>query len=160
MTTVTHWVVVADSSTATIYSGDAALEDLRPLHRLEHLASRLATHDLVSDDRGRTQAFPGGARSATEPRSSPHEVEVHAFAHEIAQHLRSGLVEHAYEGLVLVAPPAFLGRLKLEIDIRTADRVVGTIAHDYVHTPTEDLGDLVRRQMHERDPVRWAPGRS
>ena len=159
MTTVTHWVVVADSSMAIIYSGDAALDDLSPIHRLEHPASRLATRDLVSDDRGRTRAYRGGERSATEPHHTPHEVEVQAFAHEIAQHLRKGLVEHAYEGLVLVAPPAFLGRLKLEIDIRTSDRVVGTVAHDYVHAAPEHLGDLLRRQLRERDPVRWSPSR-
>jgi protein required for attachment to host cells len=87
-------------------------------------------------------------------------VEVQAFAHEIAQHLRKGLNERAYEGLVIVAPPAFLGRLKLEIDLRTSDRVVGTIAHDYVHAAPEDLGDLLRRQLQERDPVRWAPRRA
>ena len=160
MTPVTHWIVVADSSTATVYSGDASLDDLRSIHRLEHPASRLAARDLVSDDRGRTQAFGGGARSATEPHHTPHEVEVQAFAHEIAQHLRKGLVERAYEGLVLVAPPAFLGRLRLEIDIRTTDRVVGTVAHDYVHAAPADLGDLLRRQLRERDPVRWAPSRS
>jgi protein required for attachment to host cells len=160
MTAVTHWIVVADSSTATVYSGDAALDDLRAIHRLEHPASRLAARDLVTDDRGRTQAFGGGARSATDPHHTPHEVEVQAFAHEIAQHLRKGLVEHAYEGLVLVAPPAFLGRLKLEIDLHTSDRVVGTVAHDYVHAAPGDLGDLLRRQLRERDPVRWAPSRS
>ena len=160
MTPVTHWIVVADSSTATVYSGNAALDDLRPIHRLAHPASRLAARDLVTDDRGRTRAFGGGARSATEPHHTPHEVEVQAFAHEIAQHLRKGLVEHAYEGLVLVAPPAFLGRLKLEIDIRTTDRVVGTVAHDYVHAAPADLGDLLRRHLRERAPVRWAPSRS
>ena len=157
MTTVTHWVVVADSSIANIYSGDAALDDLRLVLRLEHPASRLAARDLVTDDRGRTRAFKGGERSATEPHHTPHEVEVQAFAHEIAQHLRKGLVDHAYEGLVLVAPPAFLGRLKLEIDMRTSDRVVGTVAHDYVHAAPKELGDLLRRQLRERDPVRWTP---
>jgi protein required for attachment to host cells len=159
MTPATHWVVVADSAMATIYAANAELDELHPIHRLEHPASRLATRDLVTDDRGRTQAFRGGSRSATEPQHTPHEVEVQAFAHELAQYLRKGLMEHAYEGLVLVAPPAFLGRLKLEVDVRTAERVVGSIAHDYAHSDPGQVADLILRQLRERDPVRWAPRR-
>ena len=45
-------------------------------------------------------------------------------------------------------------------DSSTATIYSGTVAHDYVHAEPADLGDLLRRQLQERDPVRWAPSRS
>ena len=155
MTIATHWILVADSITATIYKADARLDDLEAVVRLDHAAGRLQARDLVTDDRGRTQAYPGGARSATDPRHTPHENEVHVFAHEVAQTLRKGLTDKAFEGLVLVAPPMFLGRIRSELDVRTTDRVVGSIPHDYTREPVGDLPRLLRKNLLDRAPERW-----
>src|SRR5215204_5094528 len=119
MSKATHWILVAGSASATIYAADARLDALEIVERLNHPAGRLQARDLVTDDRGRTQAYPGGAKSATEGRHTLHQNEVHVFAHEIALRLRKGHLEHAFEGLVLVSPPAMLGQLRLELDVHT-----------------------------------------
>jgi protein required for attachment to host cells len=155
MTPATHWILVADSATATLYEADGRLDGLVVVDRLDHAAGRLPARELVTDDRGRTQAFPGGARSATEGRHTPHQNQVHAFAHQIVQRLRKGLAANAFEGLVLVAPPAMLGQIRLELDARTADRVVSSIAHDYTQHPVADLPRLLRKNLLEREPEHW-----
>jgi protein required for attachment to host cells len=156
MIKATHWVVVADSSTATIYASDDRLDELVPIDGFHHDRSRLPARELVSDDRGRTQALPGGARSAIERRTSLHEHEVETFAKELAQVLRKGVDDDAFEAIVLAASPVFLGHLRTELDPRTAARVVGSVAHDYTRIVLGELPALLRKSL--ADPVvHWRP---
>jgi protein required for attachment to host cells len=157
MTPATHWVLVADSASAVIYTADERLEAFEPIAHLDHPASRLASRDLVTDDRGRTRAFPGGPQSATEPHHTPHQNEVHVFAHALAVRLRKGVDERAFERIVLVAPPALLGQLRLELDVHTSDRVVASIPHDYTRAKVHELPALIRRQLGERPVEHWTP---
>jgi protein required for attachment to host cells len=157
MSKATHWILIAGSTSATIYAADARLDGLEPAAQLHHPAGRLQARDLVTDDRGRTQAFPGGAKSATEGRQSLHQNEVHVFAHEIALRLRKGHLEHEFEGLVLVAPPAMLGQLRLELDVHTSERVVASIPHDYTQAPLAELPGMLRKRVLEGPTQEWSP---
>ena len=141
-----HWVVIADGSAAAIYSADPNLEALDQIATLSHRESRLHARDLVSDDRGRTQSSLG-PRSAVEPQQSVHDNELVTFAREIADRLRKGFDEHAYESLVIAASPAFLGHLRNVLDSRVANAVVGSVAHDYTHIAVQDLAPLLRKNL-------------
>lgn len=146
MLTRNHWVVIADGSAAAIYAADPNLEALDPIANLSHRESRLPARDLVSDDRGRTQSSLG-PRSAVEPQQSVHDNELITFAREIADRLRKGFDEHAYESLVIAASPAFLGHLRNVLDSRVAHTVVGSVAHDYTHIAIQDLAALLRKNL-------------
>ena len=146
METRNHWVVIADGSAAAIYSADPQLEDLERIAELSHRESRMHARDLVSDDRGRTQS-PMGPRSAVEPQVSVHDNELITFAREIAERLRKGFDEHAYENLVIAASPAFLGHLRNVLDSRVANAVVGSVAHDYTQIAVQDLAPLLRKNL-------------
>ena len=141
-----HWVVIADGSAAAIYAADPNLEALDPIAHLSHRESRLPARELVSDDRGRTQSSLG-PRSAVEPQVSVHDNELVTFAREIAERLRKGFDEHAYESLVLAASPAFLGHLRSVLDDRVAHAVVGSVAHDYTHIAVQELAPLLRKNL-------------
>jgi len=146
MDTRNHWVVIADGSAAAIYAADASLEALDKVATLSHRESRLKVGELISDDRGRTQASIG-PRSAPEPQQSVHDNELVTFAREIADRLRKGFDEHAYESLVIAASPTFLGHLRNVLDSRVANAVVGSVAHDYTHIAAQDLAPLLRKNL-------------
>lgn len=146
METRNHWVVIADGSAAAIYAADPQLEDLEPVAQLSHQESRMHARDLVSDDRGRTQS-PMGPRSAVEPQVSIKDNELITFAREIAERLRKGFDDHAYESLVIAASPAFLGHLRNVLDSRVANAVVGSVAHDYTQISLQDLAPLLKKNL-------------
>jgi protein required for attachment to host cells len=140
-----HWVVVADSSAATIYSSDELLQEFRELARLAHPDSRARAGALVSDDRGRTAA--DGRHSALEARTDLHRHQIDVFARELAVELCRGRADRAFERLVVVAPPRFLGLVRGHLDAATSEAVVASIAADLMHEPAHTLPARVRLAM-------------
>lgn len=140
------WVVVADSSRATILSCDRRLRSSETIEALVHAQSRLKAGDLVTSDRGRTRGGrPGrGAVSAMETPTSLDEQEADKFAHEVAQAIRDGQVHNRWESLILVAPPKFLGQLRAVLNQDAATQISETIAKNYTHEKPEDVLSRVR----------------
>ena len=147
----TTWIFVADASRARIYAWRDAKIALHPLQEFFHPQSRLANHELVSDRPGRVQqgtppsrgnssAGPNkGNRSAMEPPTSPKTVEHEHFAHELAAVLYKGLVTHAYQRLVMVAAPQFLGLLRQVVSDQVTKQVVASLDKDYTSLTTAEL---------------------
>jgi protein required for attachment to host cells len=98
-----------------------------------------ATHDLVSDREGRSFSSHGTGRSAIESHSDPHRELKKKFAHELADVLARGLQQHAYDRLIIVAPPAALGDLRVAISDHVRAKVVGEVAHDLTKTPNGEV---------------------
>jgi protein required for attachment to host cells len=76
-----------------------------------------------------------------EPTKPPHQVESDRFAHSIAKLLESGLAENAYEQLVLVAPPSFLGLLRAALSETVAKHIKLTLDKDYTALEVRDLAE-------------------
>jgi protein required for attachment to host cells len=111
----TIWVVVADSARARLFraaGNRAPLEEQTDLLLPDAL---LREQDLVSDRPGRAFDSAGAGRHAMEPRTSAKEVESRRFAARIADLLEAERQAGAYGRLVLVAPPAFLGYLRVAL---------------------------------------------
>lgn len=140
------WLIVADASRARIFATDYLLHIDRLVEEMVNDAGRAHERDLVSDDRGRTQAFPGGERSAMEP-AGHREKEVQRFAKAIGERLERARLDKAYERLVVVAPPQFLGTLREALPRTVAEMVQSEVAKDYVHASQQELTDLVRNSM-------------
>lgn len=143
----THWILIADASRARILASDELFGDLAVVQELVHPASRMHTSELVTDDRGRSQAYPGGAGTAMDAHTDPSEVEKAAFAREVNQALSKGADEHAYEALVIAAAPKFLGYLRDLLPPRVAGRVTVEIHHDYTRTPLHELAPLLKKHL-------------
>jgi protein required for attachment to host cells len=106
---------------------------------LSHPESRLHDTELSSDLPGRTFDIQGQGRHGMEPATDPKEREAQAFAAEIARHIERGRHEGNFDGLVLIAPPKFLGRLRAELTKPARDALVGELDKNLVEADTKTL---------------------
>jgi protein required for attachment to host cells len=153
----TTWCLVCDAS--------RLFRTKPPGHRYEliasfdHPESRARVSDLVADVNGRKPAGgsrglgvvrsrPSGfhGRPGVEADADPKEVEAQKFARDLAAEMEKGLDEHAYDALVLVAPPHFLGMVRAKVSEQVAKRVEGTIDKDLAAMEPREIERLVRAQ--------------
>ena len=136
------WVVVADSTRARILTLEQRA--LTELEDLVHPASRTADHDLVSDRGGRTfDSSRQGGRHTMEPQHTPKEVEVEAFARELAQRLHAARARGEFDELILIAAPQFLGQLSAHLDEVTQRLVTRRIDKNLARHGLDDIANTL-----------------
>ena len=133
------WIVVGDASRARIFETDSVTDELEEVGNLVHPASRLHRRDIDSDAPGRSYHSTTSERHAFSLGRDPKEQTAIDFAKEVAAHLEKGRLEARFQHLVLVAPPAFLGRLRAEFKHPLADCVTREIAKELSHLKTHEL---------------------
>ncbi len=141
-----NWVLIADSSRATLLETDTQYEQWKVLQELEHPASRLEGVDLMADDRGRTapRQRDSARRAAMAPSTPPRQVEFEKFSRQLARVLEHGHDHNAYVGAVLIAPPAFLGLLRAAMVDTVARAVAAEIDKNLTHERPEDVIAMLR----------------
>jgi len=132
------WILVANASVATVYCNEGPNKGLTRVKTLEHAASREKGSDLVSDRPGHSQSH-GNGHGALVAAKSPKEVEAQRFALELSRKLNQGRTEHAYQRLVLIASPHFMGLLNQQIDPHVRQLVSVSIEKDYTKLPEKEL---------------------
>lgn len=138
-------IVVADQGDARFY--DRAGAALRPAGTLENPAANLHDRDLKSDRPGRVfdRAPAAGQRRGTVARHaaggerSPRKRAAELFAKRIARTLSAAARAGDFDGLVLVAGPAFLGLLRAALPKHVKAVVIAEVAKDLVHLPKTAL---------------------
>jgi protein required for attachment to host cells len=132
ITTVITWILVSDISRAKLFSAENREDDWALVKEFEHPEGREFSKDIrPSSPPGRMQKSKGvGARSAVEPRTWPKEAEAERFAEQLATYLDEALAKRAFEALVLVAPPHFLGMLHGTLGKQTAKHLKATVDKD------------------------------
>ena len=134
-------IVVADRGEARFYDTDHVHSPLRLAGQFTDPQAHLHDRDFKSDRPGRVfdhAATPGGRRGAvahhgTGGERTPLKHEADVFAHQIARELESALQVHAFDRLVLMAEPAFLGLLRQVLPKSLMNRVVAQVHKDLVH---------------------------
>ena len=111
----TTWILSANSSRATLFSTDSPTAPLTQLAEFDNPDARAKSSELGADRPGRTYDRHGAGRHAMEFELDPQKREQLRFAKALADTLDKGRVENAYERLVLVASPTFLGMLRDEL---------------------------------------------
>jgi protein required for attachment to host cells len=124
------WVLVCDAGRAQLFEQASPARHYQPVAAFVHEQSRAHVVDLVTDAQGR------------KPVVDVKQVEAQKFARQLAAVLSRGLDEHAYEALVLVAPPKFLGLLKGSLGEQVRRRLEVTIERD--------LAQLAPREVERR----------
>jgi protein required for attachment to host cells len=132
-------IVVADQGEARFYDRSGAV--LRAAGTLENPAAHGHNRDFKSDRPGRVfgRAPAAGrrrgtvARHATGGERSPRKRAAELFAKRIARELGTALRAGDFDGLVLVAGPAFLGLLRAALPKHVKSAVIGEVAKDLVH---------------------------
>lgn len=131
------WMLVSDAAKGRLYEG--AGRGIRELAGFVHPACACKVAALRSDAAGR-RGGGGYDRPGLTDATDPREIEAARFARQYARMLREGLDRQAFEDLVLVAPPHFLGMLRKALDPRVARRVTAAVPHDYVALAPRELG--------------------
>ena len=139
---MTAWVLVADSSRATLFSADKAMSPLKQISSFSHPESRAKTQDLISDRHGSYGAPMRFMDDAVEPKRQ----EAMNFAKEITEHLKDARHKGLFDRLYIAASPSFLGLLRSKIDSSTAHMVAGEISKDL----TQQEPSEIRRHLPHR----------
>jgi protein required for attachment to host cells len=133
-------IVIANQSEAQFHDSVGPTRKVAAAGRLLNPQGRLHDQDLESDRPGRvfnSASVPGRRRGAS-PRHgangerSTHQHVAEKFARRIGEELRRAHAAGRFDRLVLVAAPAFLGRLRrtLPADLRAI--VAATVSKDMV----------------------------
>ena len=120
----TVWVVVAQQGQARLFRREKRFSPLKELDNLVQPEARLHAQDLQSDRPGRAMNRARGGRTALESSSDPKRVAAETFARRVAERLHEGRTSDAYQELILVAGPTFLGLLREALDEDTQRCVV------------------------------------
>lgn len=146
-------VMAADGKKALLLrnEGDAKFTVLQTLVH-EEIANP-QTHELGTDRPGRSFASAGTRRSGY-GETDRHQQAEDRFARHVAEMLAHASQEDEV-GLVIVAPPHFLGALRAELSDSVRRRVRAEIAKDLVHHETDDIARAISRHLEGR-PAPWA----
>jgi len=140
-------IVVADQGEARFYDTARVGAPLRASGTLENPGAHLHNRDFKSDRQGRVfdRAPAAGqrrgtvARHATGGERSPRKRDAQLFAKRITRELSAAYRADRFDGLVLVAGPAFLGLLRAALTKALKSAVVAEVAKDLVHQPKTAL---------------------
>lgn len=141
------WVLAADGGRARIFEAASPRASLTEIKTLSNAEARLDSKDIATDRPGRTFDSAGEGRHAMTVETDPKEHEEIRFAKQVAEQLEQGRVEHAFDKLVLVAAPRFLGRLRTEIDAPLAETVALEIDKDYTTLKADELRERLPEQL-------------
>jgi protein required for attachment to host cells len=134
----TSWILVANASTARIYSNNGPKKGLKLVKELNHPESRQKSSDLVSDRPGYMQGF-GNGHGSRQPATTPKEIEVDKFALEIAKELDHGRTTNDFERLIVVASNPFIGTLNGHLSNHVRGMVSDSMEKDYTKSTQKEL---------------------
>ncbi len=137
------WILVAESCRAKLYTADHRTAPLVEIEDLVYPEARMHEGDLVSDHAGSDGGSVGQGRHVMDDKTSARKAEKEAFARLLAQRLETGRIEHAYQHLVLIAPPEFLGLLRDNLSKQVMDMVTEQIDKHLVQQPA----NIVREHL-------------
>ncbi|MCJ7452947.1 MAG: host attachment protein [Steroidobacteraceae bacterium] len=106
------WILAANSGNATFFTADSPTAPLTELASFDNPEARTKQMDLTSDCPGRSFDSHGEGRHAMAVEVEPKQQEQIRCAKLIADRLEQGRVDNAFERLVVLAAPMFLGLLR------------------------------------------------
>lgn len=137
------WVVVADAARARFFRLAMPEKQLEPIWEQEMIGVHAQSRDIGSDRPGRTFDSAGMGRHAKEPPTDPARFEKDRFAHDVAAKLDEERKANAFDSVVLVAPPQFLGDLRAHLSAPLATLVAAEVNKDLSKLkPAEIVGHL------------------
>jgi protein required for attachment to host cells len=126
------WILVSNAAEARLFLNEGCGKGLHLVNNWVHPDSRKHEGDFITSSAGRVQQSDAhGARPAIQWKTSPKETEMQHFAAELVKYLESGRMTGAFQHLILVAPPHFLGLIREHLDNPMDALVRATLDKDY-----------------------------
>ena len=135
----TTWILSANRSNASLFESDWPGKSMRRLQDISHPKGRLQNKDINTDKPGRSFDSMGQGRHSMGSDQDPIDHVAQQYASQLAELLNKGRLSNAYEKLVLIAEPKFLGILRAALDKNTALLVVKSINKELLDVKEEDL---------------------
>ncbi|MEM9302658.1 MAG: host attachment protein [Pseudomonadota bacterium] len=138
------WILVADAGRARLFSATGRHAPLEEVDGFVNPEARVPARALERDRPMLTQQSATGGSTALGSRSDTAEQAARTFAGEICSYLDRGRNEGAYDDLVVIAPPKFLGYLRSAVKPRVNRMVSRSIAKDLTQAAPDAIRDAFR----------------
>jgi protein required for attachment to host cells len=132
------WIVVCDGKKALVMenAGDEKFLDLKTRQVFEHPDPK--THEIGTDEPGRSFSSIGYGRSAME-QVDWHEQEEQRFLQKLLDYLNAAVHAGQIKSLMIVAPPRALGVLRQSYSHELRKALRGEIDKDLVKMPVHEI---------------------
>ena len=140
----TTWILSANRSSASLFESDWPGKSMRRIQDIPHPQGRMQNQDIDSDKPGRVFDSFGEGRHSTSPKQEPTEHIAQQFALDLAEMLNKGRLTNAYDKLVLIAEPKFLGILRAALDKNTESLVTQTVNKELLDLKEEKLFEYLK----------------
>ncbi|MGE5785936.1 MAG: host attachment protein [Myxococcales bacterium] len=154
-----RWVLVADERRARILvERFGRLELLEAFEHCESRDSRLeimwGTFGNVGPSLAATNAGKLLTTERAEPttRDAPNSIEHEGFARQLAARLARGLIERAYDRLVVTAPASFLPSLKSALSMDVEGRVEAYVSRDLSKSSEREVKAHIAQEVSSHLP--------
>src|ERR671918_1352101 len=149
----TVWVLVADAARARLFQVEQPQQTLTPALGQELIGTNLPSREIASDRPGRTFDSGGEGRHAKEPPTDPARHAQGEFARDVVRLLDEKREGGAFDRLVVVAPPQFLGDLRALMSQQLQAAVSAEVAKDLSKLPLHELQDHLREVLESQRPL-------
>ena len=140
-------VVVANSSKARILLAEDAHKPLIENSDYIHTQSRLREQDLVSDGSGSATDSGGyGKHSMGHEKAARHK-QAKIFAQEMGAEIDKLRQQTDLRKIYLIAPPKFLGLLRVSISKQCLDLLSGEVNKELLTQSIEDIRSYLPKQL-------------
>ena len=148
-------VVVADRSDAVFYDTDYSNSYLDLVGHMVDDKARLPDRAYNSDRPGRVFNYAnvyGGRRGAvahhsTNGENTPSNHEAELFARRIMDFLRSAYQQHAYDHILLISEPRFLGFLRQAMPEILKKIMISQLDKDLVHQGEQSIRSHISNSL-------------
>lgn len=141
------WILSGNSSRAMLFRADGVTKPLVEIGQWDNPDARAHQIDLADDKPGRVYDSHGKGRHAVEMDMDPKTREQLRFASQLVDELEKGRVEHAFDKLVLVAAPGFLGQLRAQFHDPLRDTLALEIDKDYTSLDAASLRERIAQRL-------------
>jgi protein required for attachment to host cells len=149
----TIWVLVADAARARLFQVEQPQQSLTPALDEELIGTNLPSRDIASDRPGRSFDSGGQGRHAMEPSTDPARHAQTEFARDVVRLLDGKRRSGAFDRLIVVAAPQFLGDLRALMPQQLQATVAAEVDKDLSKMPRHELQDHLREVFEaQRSP--------
>jgi protein required for attachment to host cells len=132
------WVVVCDGAKALVLENVGNRLALSLVTREVYGQPDPKTHELGTDQPGRSFSSVGSGRSAME-QTDWHEQEEQRFLAKLAARLDKAVLAGETRSLIVVAPPRAIGVLRRQYSAHIRQALKAEVEKDYVRMPVADI---------------------
>ncbi|MES1941284.1 hypothetical protein T5B8_13650 [Salinisphaera sp. T5B8] len=142
-----QWIVVGDAARARIFGRNGAGSGLTLVDTLTHEESQAHEGDLRTGGKGEVHDSGGSSVHQADPQTSTSEKHADIFAKQVVERVKAGHNDDAFDALILVADPSFLGRLRDKLDGPLEKTVTKTIDKNWAQHDAEQIEKQLANQL-------------